>query len=279
MKITTLSDFRAELLATGGYETKAENRPAERVRPGALTTLRYAWDVVRVFPWSGLYEMLGKLSTQSWAELCFTSVTGAEALGMKVTLEGWRNRAECKGPVMYLCNHMSTVETILLPPVVLTYGPFNIVAKSALGHLPFLEKAAAHMGMVTLGRNSPREDLVKMLTVGTGLIRGGNSFLVFPQGTRQEVFSRSRFSSIGAKLAERAGCPICPIVVDTRCMPKRKTGLLRHVFADFGPVDTARDIRVCCGPIIPNGKAREMHEASFDWMATKLEEWGLPTER
>lgn len=180
---------------------------------------------------------------------------------------------------MYLCNHMSTVETILLPPVVLTYGPFNIVAKSALGHLPFLEKAAAHMGMVTLGRNSPREDLVKMLTVGTGLIRGGNSFLVFPQGTRQEVFSRSRFSSIGAKLAERAGCPICPIVVDTRCMPKRKTGFLRHVFADFGPVDTARDIRVCCGPIIPNGKAREMHEASFDWMATKLEEWGLPTER
>lgn len=85
MKTTTLSDFRAELLATGGYETKAENRPAERVRPGALTTLRYAWDVVRVFPWSGLYEMLGKLSTQSWAELCFTSVTGAEALGMKVT--------------------------------------------------------------------------------------------------------------------------------------------------------------------------------------------------
>lgn len=279
MRRTRLSEFREELLATGGYCTPDDRRAPCRARPGALTTLRFSWNVARVFPMSGLYEACGKLTTQSWAELCFSSVTIAERLGMRVVFEGWKNRQAVQGPVMYLCNHLSTVETIVLPPVVLTYGPFNIVAKSSLGHLPFLEHAAEHMGMITLGRKSPKEDLVKMLTVGTEKIKAGNSFLIFPQGSREPVFSRKRFSSIGAKLAERAGCPIVPIVADTRCQPTRTKGLLRCLFKDFGPVDTSRDIRFACGPAVPCGKSREMHEAAFDWMATKLESWGLPTER
>lgn len=226
-----------------------------------------------------LYEPLGKLTTRKWSEFCLTTVTTAESLGMNVIIEGFENRLAVKGPVMYLCNHMSSTETILLPPVLLAFGPFSYVAKAALAHLPFLEKAADHMRMVPIGRQSPREDLVNILRVGTERIQGGDSFLIYPQGTRQAVFSRKRYSSIGAKLAERAGCPIVPIVVDTRCQLRRDSGWLRKVFPDFGPVDTSKDIRVCCGPAIPNGKSRDMHESAFDWMATKLEEWGLPTER
>ena len=180
---------------------------------------------------------------------------------------------------MYVCNHMSMTETILLPPILLAFSPFSYVAKASLAHLPFLEKAAEHMRMVPISRTSPREDLVNILKVGTERIEGGDSFLIFPQGTRCETFSRKRFSSIGAKLAERAGCPVVPIVVDTRCQPTRKTGLLRKVFKDFGPVDPSHDIRVACGPVIPNGRSKGMHEASFAWMADKLESWGLPVER
>jgi len=51
------------------------------------------------------------------------------------------------------------------------------------------------------------------------------------------------------------------------------------VFKDFGTLDTSKDIRVAAGPVIPAGKAKVLHEAAFDWMATKLESWGLPTER
>ena len=279
MRTTTLEEFRRELLTTGGYETPAERRAPERRRPGALTTLLFSWNVGRVFPLCALYEPFGRLTTDKWAHFCFSTVTGAESFGMTVKLEGWKNRMSYDGPVMYLCNHMSTLETILLPPILLTFGPFNVVAKQSLAHLPFLGKAAAHMGMVPIGRKSPREDLVNILRIGTERIAAGNSFLIFPQGSRERVFSRKLYSSIGAKLAERAKCPVVPIVVDTRCQPRRDTGLLRHVFGDFGPVDTSKDIRCCCGPVIPCGKAREMHEAAFDWMAGKLEAWGLPTER
>jgi len=279
MRTTTLSEFQSSLRETGSYSTAGDCRSPTRASSGALTTLRYSWGVARVFPLCAIYEPLGKLTTHKWAEFCFSAVTVAERLGMNVLVEGFENRLAVKGPVVYLCNHMSMAETILLPPVLLSFSPFSYVAKASLAHLPFLEKAAEHMRMVPIGRKSPKEDLIGILRVGTERIVGGDSFLIFPQGTRCEVFSRKRYSSIGAKLAERAGCPIMPIVVDTRCQPTRKSGLLKKVLKDFGPVDTSHDIRIACGPAVPCGKSREMHEAAFDWMASKLESWGLPTER
>lgn len=279
MKETTLEEFQESIRTTGGYVTAADHRAPVRAKPGALVTLRYSWGVGRVFPLCALTEPLGVLNQTKWAHFCFSTVRTAERLGMNVTVEGFGARAAYDGPVVYLCNHMSTTETIFLPTVLLAFRPLSYVAKASLAHLPFLGRAADHMGMVPVTRTSPRDDLMTILTKGTERVRGGADFLIFPQGTRQRALSRKVYSSIGAKLAEKAGCPIVPIVVDTRCQLTREKGLLRNVFKDFGPVDTAYDIRCAAGPVIPCAKSRVMHEAAFDWMATKLEEWGLPTER
>ena len=279
MKTTDRVEFQRELRATGDYRTHDDCRAPVRAKPGAWTTLRYSWGVTRVFPCCAFAEPLGKLTTDLWSDFCFSAITTPERLGMNVIVEGFADRLKFDGPVMYLCNHMSMTETIVLPPILLAFGPFSYVAKASLAHLPFLEKAADHMRMVPISRKSPREDLVNILSVGTERIRGGDSFLIYPQGTRCEVFSRKRFSSIGAKLAERAGCPIVPIAVDTRCQPTRKKGLLKPIFKDFGPVDTSKDIRIAAGPVIPCGKSKDIQESAFEWMATKLESWGLPVER
>lgn len=276
---TTIEMFRKDILETGSYFTPDTRRASNRRKNGALTTLKFSLGVSKVFPLCAIYEPLGKLTHEKWARFCFSTVQIAESMGMNVNFEGWQNRAAYKGPVMYLCNHMSTVETILLPPVLLAYGPFNVVVKASLSHLPFLGKAAAHMGLVPIGRKSPREDLTYLMKRSSELIAQGNSFLIFPQGSREKVFARKGFSSIGAKIAEKANIPIVPIVVDTRCQPTREKGILAKVFKDFGPVDTARDIRCACGPIIKCAKARDMHEQAFNWMADKLESWDMPVER
>ena len=278
MQKTKIEQFYASLRATGSYSTPPERR-AGRVLQSAWNTIRYTLGVTKVFPYCALTEPFGLLTTEKWARACFSAVTTAEKLGLSVTIEGFDARMKHEGPVVYLCNHMSTTETILLMPVLLAFGPFSYVAKASLAHLPFLTKAAEHMRMVPIGRKSPREDLMAVLNTGTERIKGGDSFLIFPQGTRQTLFSRKVYSSIGAKLAERAGCPVVPIVVDTRCQLTREKGVFKKVFKDFGTFDPTRDIRVACGPVIPNAKSRVMHEAAFDWMASKLDEWGLPTER
>lgn len=279
MKKTTIEEFRRELIETGAYSTPDSRKAAERAEKSAWNTLRFSLGISKVFPLSALYQPFGKLTVDKWVEFCFSTVQITEALGMNVLIEGFKARQAYDGPVIYLCNHMSTVETIFLPPVLHAFGPFNYVAKASLAHLPFLEKAAAITGMIPIGRRSPREDLVNMLQTGTERIGQGNSFLIFPQGTRDSVFRRKVYSSIGAKLAERAACPIVPLAIDTRCLPTRTGGILGKVFKDYGTLDTSFDIRLACGPVIPSAKAKTMHEAAFDWMAGKLESWGLPTER
>ena len=275
MQKTTLEMFREDLRRAGAYETPPERLAPQPRKPGWWTTLSFSWGPFSVFPKCAVCEALGLLDTDKWAHFCFCAVQKAESFGTKVTVDGWENRAAYDGPVVYLANHMSTLETILLPPILLTYSPFNVVVKASLSHLPFLETAATHMGLVPIGRKSPREDLMTIFREGCARIAQGNSFLIFPQGSREKVFARKGFSSIGAKLAEKAGVPVMPIAVKTDCEPTRPDG--KGWFKDFGTVDPAKDIRISCGPAI-HGSSREMHTASFDWIRDRLSSWNLPVD-
>ena len=275
MKRTTLEMFREELLRTGAYETPPERMAPKPRAPGWWTTTSFSWSVFSVFPRCAISENLRMLTTDKWAHYCFAALRKAEAFGTKVTADGWENRRDYEGPVVYLCNHLSTLETILLPFVLLTFGPFNVVVKASLSHLPALERAADHMGLIPIGRTSPREDLMTIFRVGGEQIAKGISILIFAQGRRQPVFERKGWSSIGAKLAEKAGVPVMPIAVKTDIQPTRPNG--KGWFKDFGTVDPSKDIRLRCGPV-QKGTSREMHAASFDWIKAQLDEWNMPTE-
>ena len=275
MKKTTLEMFREELLRTGRYESPAERMAAKPRGMGALTSFGFGSCVFGVFPKCALWELFHALDTEKWAHFCFQLIQKAEKYGTKFTAEGWEVRRDYKGPVVYVANHMSTLETVMLPFVLLAFGPFNTVAKSSLLEIPLLGPAAVHMGLIGVGRKNPREDLMTVFKVGGERIARGESVLIFSQGTRQPVFARKGWSSIGAKLAEKAGVPLVPIAVKTDILPTRPGG--KGWFKDFGTVDPSKDIRAACGPVL-TGSAREMHQGSFDWIRSKLDAWGLPTE-
>ena len=271
----SLEEFRESIVARGFYRSSRRTLADRPRKPGWWTTFSFSWSVFVVFPFCAIREFFRSLTTEIWARQCFKTVQKAEKFGIPVSLDGWENRANHKGPVVYLANHMSTLETIMLPPVLLTFGPFNIFVKASLSHLPCLEKAAAHMGLIPLSRKSPREDLMQVFTRGVEQIKAGHSILIFPQGSREQVFSRKAYSSIGAKLAEKAGVPVVPIALKTDCEPTRPGG--KGWFKDFGPVDPSKDVRIRCGaPIV--GKARDVHEKVFAWIKAQLDEWGLPTD-
>ena len=272
---TTLEMFREELLRTGSYATAPDHRASKPRAPGWYTTFRFCWSAFSVFPRTSIAQALGYLSTDQWAHDCVRSVQTAERFGIPVLAEGWNNRRDYKGPVVYLANHMSTLETILLPFVLLTYGPFNTVVKQSLAHLPGLETAGARLGLIPVGRVNPREDLMTVFKVGGERIARGESMLIFAQGRRLPVFKRRDWSSIGTKLAEKMDVPVIPIAVKTDVMPTRPNG--RGWLKDFGTVDPTKEIRLSCGPVL-KGPSRETVKTSFDWIKTKLDSWGMPTE-
>jgi len=279
MHKTTLQEFATALTTTGSYLTPAERCPGRRVKPGFWTTLRLAWSVIRVFPITSLTYFFRLLTVSRWYRICMGTVTIPERLGLSVAFTGFEKRLAHKGPVIYVANHMSAYETMALPPALGACGPLKIIVKASLSHLPGLEGAARMLGLIPIGRKDPRADLVAMTRAVGAALKEGYSVLLFPQGTRMPVFAHARYSSLGAKLAEKNGVPLVPIALDSRCLPTNdgaKKGGLLH---DFGLADPSRDIRVACGPIIPPAPAREMHEASFDWIASQLEAWGVPTDR
>ncbi len=277
IRLTTFDEFRAILRETGRYATLPDRRAPRPARPGLLSTLRYNAAVFGVFPRCSVAEARGKLTTDRWARICWSAVKKAEKMGGTCVFDGWENAAAAvaSGPVVYVSNHMSTLETVVLPPILLAYGPFNVVVKASLSHLPFLENAAAHMGLIPITRTNPRKDLATLMEKGGERIAAGSSMLIFPQGTRSEVFDWARYSSIGAKIAERHGVPLVPIAVQTD-LEKKGTGL----FKDFGRVDLSRPMRLRCGPPVSaakaDGGARAAHAKSFEWIAAQLREWGLP---
>ncbi|MBR1870582.1 MAG: 1-acyl-sn-glycerol-3-phosphate acyltransferase [Kiritimatiellae bacterium] len=267
---TTYEMFCEELLRTGGYKTDPARAAAKPHKPSRLATVRFGWSTFRVFPKVAVLEARKKLDQNVWAKICFGCIATCEKLGGRVEIDGFDARRDYGKPVVYVANHMSTLETILLPAVLVQFGQLNIVVKASLSHLPFLEKSAAHMGLLPVTRTDPRKDLMTMFNDGVARIKAGGSFLVFPQGTRQSGWNEKKFSSIGAKVAEKAGVPIVPIAVKTDMLPTREKGM----FKDFGTVDPAKTVKVAAGPVL-EGSAREMHAKSVAWIGGKLKEWGM----
>jgi 1-acyl-sn-glycerol-3-phosphate acyltransferase len=190
-----------------------------------------------------------------------------------VTFEGFERRAAHQGPVVYVANHMSTLETMVFPTTLLAFGPLAIVLKKSLTDIPLVGAAALHVGCIPVTRKNARDDLKTVLDLGAQRLAAGHAVLLFPQSTRQAVFDAKKFNSLGSKLAERAGVPVVPLAVKTDFL---KTG---KWIKDFGEVDPNKPIRFACGPVLPASLgARATHEQSVAFIEAKLREWGLPVE-
>ncbi len=270
--MTTYKEFQTALRTTGHYETAAASRPAHTVRISTLNSFRYAFTIVRIVYRCALTNLLRRFGYEQWADICMASVAFAEKLGGVVTFEGFEKRAACEGPVVYVSNHMSTLETMVFPTTLLSFGKLAIVLKASLDTMPFVGASTRTVGCIGISRKNAREDLKTVLEVGAQRLASGSSVLLFPQGTRQSVFDGKKFNSLGSKLAERAGVPVVPLAVKTDFLQTGKW------IKDFGIVDPNKPIRFACGPVLlPELGSRKVHELSVAFIEGKIKEWGLPT--
>ena len=269
-----MSDYKSfqQVLRTAGhYETPRENR---RARPESLSTLHSvgcASMIVGIALRCGWRQLLGRFGYDAWAEICMSSVNFVERVGGTAIFEGFEQRAAYPGPVVYVSNHMSTLETMIFPTTLLSFGKIAIILKKSLLDLPVAGGALRALDSIPVTRTNAREDLVTVLEQGPVRLAGGSSVLLFPQGTRQAVFEARRFNSLGAKLAERAKVPVVPLAVRTDFLSTGKW------IKDFGEVDPAKPVCIACGPVLmPELGAKKMHEQSVAFIERKIQEWGMP---
>ena len=162
--------------------------------------------------------------------------------GITLDVRGTQNIQRDRAAV-YAVNHTSNVE----PPIVFVvlsglFPRLRILYKAELRKLPILVRAFDIAGFVPLERGN-REQSLPAIERAADALRDGNSFLIFPEGTRSRTGELLPFKKGGFIMAIKAQAPVVPVAIAGARAAMRKGSPIIHpvrVTVSFGePIATA----------------------------------------
>jgi 1-acyl-sn-glycerol-3-phosphate acyltransferase len=210
----------------------------------------------------------GRYDTAAWVASSHEIVRALESVGVKFEIEGVDNIRKLDAPVVFVANHMSILETFVLPGIIAPFRETTFVVKRSLVEYPVFKHVMRSRNPVAITRTNPREDLRAVLEGGEERLKAGISMVVFPQTTRTTVFDPMEFNSIGVKLAKKAGAAIVPIALKTDAW-----GNGRYL-KDFGRIRPALKVHCAFGkPLRIQDRGREEHEEIVHFISDKLTLW------
>jgi 1-acyl-sn-glycerol-3-phosphate acyltransferase len=140
---------------------------------------------------------------------------------------------------VYCSNHQSNVD----PPVLFTavHPMMHILYKAEINAIPILARAFRFGGFIPVDRRN-REAGMRSIDAGAASLRAGNSFLIFPEGTRSRTADLLPFKKGGFIMAIKAQVPIVPIAVQgARDAMRKGSAFIRPVVVSIRvgePIET-----------------------------------------
>lgn len=129
--------------------------------------------------------------------------------GIRFRVSG-REHVPANRAAVFFSNHQSNVD----PPVLFEalHPRMHILYKAELNALPLLPRAFKVGGFIAVDRRN-KEAAMRAIEAGADSIRSGNSFLIFPEGTRSKTAQLLPFKKGGFIMAIKAQAPIVPVAV------------------------------------------------------------------
>ena len=167
---------------------------------------------------------------------------GLALSGIKVHVTG-REHLQRNRAAVYAVNHASNVEPPILFDVLSVLFPrLRILYKAELRKLPILTRAFDLAGFVPLERGN-RDQSLPAIEGAARALREGNSFLIFPEGTRSRSGDLLPFKKGGFILALKGQAPVVPVAIwGARAAMRKGSPIIYPVMVEVrigAPVETA----------------------------------------
>lgn len=250
-------------------EDSYQTDPSQRSRIASLfpTANFYRRFVTQVYRSSQLARR-GQYDNVAWARSSLRVLRILESVGVQMQCCGLRNVRQLDGPAVFIGNHMSMFETMVLPAIIQPIRDLTFVVKQSLLDYPLFGHVMRSRNPIAVNRVSPRDDFKTMMTGGMDRLHNGISVVVFPQTTRSVHFDPEQFNSIGVKLAQRAGVPVVPIALKTDAWGNGKR------LKDLGPIDPSKRVQIEFGtPLTIESRGGEEHRQIIEFISDRLAEW------
>ncbi len=238
-----------------------------------MPTITFYASMMRIVMQASRKAKRGSYNTAEWCRSSIAILHALERAGIRIEITGIDSFRTVTGPCVFIGNHMSTLETFVLPTIIAPIKDATFVVKQSLVEYPVFKYVMRSRNPVTVGRLNPRDDLRAVLEGGAERLKAGISIIIFPQTTRTPVFIREQFNTIGIKLAKRANVPAVPIALKTDAWGNGR------FLKDFGRIDPAKTVHFAFGkPLLIKDRGNEEHEQVADFIKKKLEEWARDPE-
>lgn len=208
----------------------------------------------------GLYDR------EAWARSSYQTFQLVEGCGGRFHITGLEYLRQ-PGPFVFVGNHMSGLETAVMPGIVAPYMPVTFVVKHTILDYPFFGEVVRATDPIPVGRVNPREDFQIVLQEGVKALQAGTSVVIYPQHTRTMVFRPEAFNSMGIKLAKKAGVSVLPVAVKTDFWDYGR------ILRDFGPIHRDRPIHIAFGEPFPIQNSKADHQRVIQFIQTCLQTW------
>ena len=132
---------------------------------------------------------------------------GLGIVGIRYRIEG---TPRLDRSAVYCANHQSNVD----PPILfhVLHPRMRVLYKHELDKIPILPRAFRMGGFIPVDRHN-REAAIRSVEQGAQALRDGQSFLIFPEGTRSRTDELLPFKKGGFIMAIRAQAPIVPVAI------------------------------------------------------------------